>query len=88
MVGLPRAFTPTWSTKTVPGYPEKQAELKANGISDVIVYCPNDFASITAGGKNLKIEGSMASFYGDSGSPCRGKRFAAHRARYAAPGNL
>ena len=68
MVGLPGAFTPTWSTKTVPGYLEKQDELKAKGISDVIVYCVNDCAVMDAWGKDLKIEGSIVSFYGDSGS--------------------
>ena len=32
LVGLPGAFTPTWSTKQVPGYLEQQEALKAAGI--------------------------------------------------------
>ena len=42
LVGLPGAFTPTWSTKQVPGYLEQQEALKAAGIEEVIVYCVND----------------------------------------------
>ena len=68
MVGLPGAFTPTWSTKTVPGYLAKQAELKAKGVSDVIVYCVNDSAVMDAWAKDLQVEGSIVSMYGDSGS--------------------
>ena len=68
MVGLPGAFTPTWSSKQVPGYLAKQAELKAKGVSDVIVYCVNDSAVMDAWAKDQKVEGSMLSFYGDSAS--------------------
>lgn len=42
IVGLPGAFTPTWSAKQVPGYIENQEALKAVGIEEVIVYCVND----------------------------------------------
>ena len=42
LIGLPGAFTPTWSATQVPGYLEKQEELKAAGIEEVIVYCVND----------------------------------------------
>ena len=42
IVGLPGAFTPTWSATQVPGYLEKQEDLKAAGIEEVIVYCVND----------------------------------------------
>ena len=68
MIGLPGAFTPTWSTKTVPGYLAKQSELKAKGVSDVIVYSVNDGAVMNAWAKDLKIDGSMVSMYGDSTS--------------------
>ena len=46
----------------------KQAELKAKGVSDVIVYCVNDCAVMDAWAKDQKIDGSMLSFYGDSAS--------------------
>ena len=42
IVGLPGAFTPTWSLKQVPGYLEKQEALKEAGVEEVIVYCVND----------------------------------------------
>ncbi|CAK9016725.1 Peroxiredoxin-2E-1 [Durusdinium trenchii] len=53
---------------TVPGYLAKQAELKAKGVSDVIVYCVNDCAVMDAWAKDLKVDGSIVSCYGDSGS--------------------
>ena len=52
----------------MPGYLAKQAELKAKGVSDVIVYCVNDCAVMDAWGKDQKIDGSMVSFYGDTSS--------------------
>lgn len=52
----------------MPGYLAKQAELKAKGVSDVIVYCVNDCAVMDAWAKDLKVDGSIVSCYGDSGS--------------------
>lgn len=44
----------------------KQADaLKAKGISDVIVFCVNDGAVMTAWAKDQKVEGSMITFLGD-----------------------
>ncbi|CAE7280406.1 FEN1-A, partial [Symbiodinium necroappetens] len=40
----------------------------AKGVSDVIVYCVNDTAVMDAWAKDQKIDGSIVSFYGDSGS--------------------
>jgi len=65
IVGLPGAFTPTWSSTQVPGYLEGQDKLKAAGIDEVIVYCVNDAAVMTAWGENQGIEGSMVTFMGD-----------------------
>lgn len=42
LVGLPGAFTPTWSTKQIPNYLENQDALRKAGIDGVIVYCVND----------------------------------------------
>ena len=42
IVGLPGAFTPTWSSQQVPGYLENQEALKEAGVDEVIVYCVND----------------------------------------------
>jgi len=65
IVGLPGAFTPTWSTTEVPGYLKAQDALKELGISEVIVYCVNDGAVMKAWAKDQGIEGSMIKFLGD-----------------------
>jgi len=50
----------------VPGYKEKREELRAKGISDVIVYCVNDAAVMGAWAKDQKIAGSIVSFAADT----------------------
>jgi len=49
----------------VPGYLKKQDELKAKGVSDVIVFCVNDGAVMTAWAKDQGVEGSIITFLGD-----------------------
>jgi 2-Cys peroxiredoxin 5 len=49
----------------VPGYLESQDALKEAGIDEVIVYCVNDGAVMTAWGKDQGIEDSMVKFFGD-----------------------
>jgi len=49
----------------VPGYLAKQDDLKAKGVSDVIVYCVNDGAVMTAWAADQGVEGSIISFLGD-----------------------
>ena len=39
----------------MPGYLAKQAELKAKGVSDVIVWCVNDTAVMDAWAKDQKV---------------------------------
>jgi len=65
IVGLPGAFTPTWSEEQVPGYLEAQSGLKAAGVDEVIVYCVNDPAVMQAWGTDQKIEGSFITFMSD-----------------------
>lgn len=48
IVGLPGAFTPTWSSRQVPGYLANQKAIKALGVDDIIVYCVNDGAVMAA----------------------------------------
>jgi 2-Cys peroxiredoxin 5 len=48
LLGLPGAFTPTWSSRQVPGYLANQKTLKALGVDDIIVYCVNDGAVMAA----------------------------------------
>jgi len=49
----------------VPGYLAKQAELKAKGVSDVLVYCVNDGAVMDGWAQNQGVQGSIISFLGD-----------------------
>jgi len=65
VVGLPGAFTPTWSSTQVPGYLEGQDALKAAGIDEVIIYCVNDGAVMTAWAEDQGIEDSIVTFVGD-----------------------
>jgi len=48
LVGLPGAFTPTWSNRQVPGYLAKEDALKKLGVDEVIIYCVNDGAVMDA----------------------------------------
>lgn len=43
----------------------KGAELKAKGVSDVIVFCVNDGAVMTGWAANQGVEGSIITFLGD-----------------------
>lgn len=73
LLGLPGAFTPTWSTRQIPGYFKAQDELKAIGIDEVMLYCVNDAAVMKAWAKDQKVttEGTEGSsdnnivFYAD-----------------------
>jgi len=49
----------------VPGYLAKQDDLKAKGVSDVLVYCVNDGAVMTAWAQDQGVEGSIITFLGD-----------------------
>jgi peroxiredoxin len=55
LLGLPGAFTPTWSTKQIPNYLEHQDALRKAGIDSVIVYCVNDGAVMQAWAKDQKV---------------------------------
>ena len=50
----------------VPEYLEKQKELKAKGIDEVLVYCVNDGAVMQGWSKDQKVEGSMITFLADT----------------------
>jgi peroxiredoxin len=49
----------------VPGYLEQQDALKLRGIDEVLVYCVNDGAVMSAWAKDQDIDGSMITFLGD-----------------------
>jgi 2-Cys peroxiredoxin 5 len=65
IVGLPGAFTPTWSSQQVPGYLENQEALKKAGVEEVIVYCVNDPAVMQAWEADQKVGGSIIKFVAD-----------------------
>jgi len=50
----------------VPGYLAKQAELKAKGVDEVLVYCVNDGAVMEGWAKDQGVEGSMVTFLADT----------------------
>lgn len=68
VVGLPGAFTPVCSSKHVPGYLAKQAELKAKGVDEVLVIAVNDGAVMEGWAKDQKIAGSIVTFLADTRS--------------------
>jgi len=65
VVGLPGAFTPTWSDRQIPGYLESQDALKEAGIEEVIVFCVNDPAVMNAWKEDQKVGGTMIKFLSD-----------------------
>mmetsp|Transcript_52912 Transcript_52912/g.136897 ORF Transcript_52912/g.136897 Transcript_52912/m.136897 type:complete len:183 (+) Transcript_52912:96-644(+) len=65
VVGLPGAFTPVCSGQQVPSYLAMQAELKAKGVDEVLVYCVNDGAVMEGWAKDQKVAGSMITFLAD-----------------------
>eukprot|EP00928_Gymnodinium_smaydae_P012872 TRINITY_DN146_c0_g1_i1.p1 TRINITY_DN146_c0_g1~~TRINITY_DN146_c0_g1_i1.p1 ORF type:complete len:207 (-),score=68.43 TRINITY_DN146_c0_g1_i1:211-831(-) len=66
LMGLPGAFTPTCSTKNVPGYLAKQDELKAKGVDEIIVFCCDNSAVMKGWAKDQGIEGTMMKFIADT----------------------
>jgi peroxiredoxin len=66
LVGLPGAFTPTCSTRQVPGYLESEDALKKLGIDEVIVFSVNDGAVMSAWAMDQKVpEDSIIKLMGD-----------------------
>lgn len=49
----------------MPGYLAKAEELKAKGVSDVLVYCVNDGAVMNAWAQAQGVHGSIVTFLGD-----------------------
>lgn len=50
----------------MPGYLARQDELKAKGVTDVLVYCVNDGAVMTAWAYDQGIQGSIIQFLADT----------------------
>ena len=56
IVGLPGAFTPTWSTKQIPDYVSKQDALRDKGVTEVIILAVNDGAVMMNWAKSQWVE--------------------------------
>ena len=52
----------------MPGYLAKQAELKAKGVDEVLIFCFNDGAVMKGWAKDQGVEGSMIRLLGDTRS--------------------
>lgn len=65
VVGLPGAFTPTSSSRQIPGYLSKENDLKAKGVAEVIVYSCNDAAVMKAWAYAQGAHGTTLTFMGD-----------------------
>jgi 2-Cys peroxiredoxin 5 len=66
LIGLPGAFTPTWSSRQVPGYLENVDAIQALGIDEVLIYAVNDGAVMQAWAENQGVpEDSIIKLMGD-----------------------
>jgi glutaredoxin/glutathione-dependent peroxiredoxin len=59
LFSVPGAFTPTCSAKHLPGFVEKEADLKAKGIDEVACTAVNDAFVMGAWGKANGVEGKV-----------------------------
>ena len=59
VIGLPGAFTPTCSSRHVPSYIERYAELKTKSIDDILCVSVNDAFVMNAWSKSLNATGKI-----------------------------
>jgi glutaredoxin/glutathione-dependent peroxiredoxin len=59
LFALPGAFTPTCSAKHVPGFVQKEAEIKKKGIDAIACLSVNDAFVMGAWGKEQKADGKV-----------------------------
>lgn len=59
LFSVPGAFTPTCSAKHLPGYIEKEAELKAKGVDEIACTAVNDAFVMGAWGKAAAADGKV-----------------------------
>ncbi|HEX7044114.1 MAG TPA: peroxiredoxin [Burkholderiales bacterium] len=59
IIGLPGAFTPTCSSRHVPSYLERAAELKAKGVDEILCVSVNDAFVMDAWARSLDAHGKI-----------------------------
>jgi peroxiredoxin len=59
IIGLPGAFTPTCSTKHIPGFLEYEPKLKAKAIDEIVCVSVNDAYVMDAWAKALGAHGKV-----------------------------
>jgi len=59
LFSVPGAFTPTCSAKHLPGFIEKQADLKGKGIDEIACTAVNDAFVMGAWGKSASADGKV-----------------------------
>lgn len=59
LFAVPGAYTPTCSAKHLPGFVDKQGDLAAKGIDDIVCTSVNDVFVMGAWGKDNGVEGKV-----------------------------
>ncbi len=59
LFAVPGAYTPTCSAKHLPGFVEKQGDLAAKGIDDIVCTSVNDVFVMGAWGKDNGVDGKV-----------------------------
>ncbi|MEM7639438.1 MAG: peroxiredoxin [Pseudomonadota bacterium] len=68
LFAVPGAYTPTCSAKHLPGFVEKQGDLAAKGIDEIVCTSVNDVFVMGAWGKDNGVDGKIRMLADGNGS--------------------